>query len=173
MKTAEEILLGSDGDDDQQIDNKQFIKHQAHSLELVEKITRERVFDSVYWKQYCSADNHLNAATIMDLVVKDVKQIGGLWSGSLRPTDFMCLIIKGLLLGVEKEILLVYITQPDFKYLRAYGALLLRLVTKHQQAQEMYALLDSLLLDHRKLRMRNQDGSFSLTHMDVFIDSVS
>jgi len=67
----------------------------------------------------------LTAETILDKVVA-VKYIGGTYGGNLKPTNFMCLLLKMLQLQPEKDIVLEFIRNEDFKYMRALGALYLR-----------------------------------------------
>lgn len=81
----------------------------------------------------------------------------------------MCLVLRLLQLQPAKEIILEYILQEDFKYLRALGAYYWRLVAG---SVEVYQELEPLLLDYRKLRVRLHDGKFSLTTMDQFIDDL-
>ena len=41
--------------------------------------------------------------------------VGGVYGGSIRPTPFLCLILKLLQLAPEKEIIIEYIRNDDFK----------------------------------------------------------
>lgn len=61
-----------------------------------------------------------------------------------------------------------YLNQQDFKYLRALAAFYIRLF---YVSEEVYQLLEPLLGDYRKLRMRSIQG-VTLTYMDEFIDSL-
>lgn len=54
------------------------------------------------------------------------------------------------------------------RYLRALAAFYIRLT---YPAVEVYKLLEPLLADYHKLRIRNMNG-FRLTYMDEFIDSL-
>lgn len=62
-----------------------------------------------------------------------------------------------------------YIIQEDYKYLTALGCFYLRLIG---QPEDVYKCLEPLYQDYRKLRFRNLDGSFSIIHMDEFIDNL-
>ncbi|KAI9470443.1 PRP38 family-domain-containing protein [Zychaea mexicana] len=137
--------------------------HGVDPQRLVEKIIRERIYDSMYWKEHCFG---LTAATLMDKAV-DLTYIGGQYAGQ-HPTEFLCLTLKMLQLQPEKDIVNELIKQEDFKYLRALGAFYLRLVGR---SKEIYLSLEPLLNDPRKLRIREGDG-FSLTYMDEFIDQL-
>jgi hypothetical protein len=73
--------------------------------------------------------------------------------GNLQPTEFICLLLKLLQLLPEKEIIIEFVKQEDFKYLRALGAFYLRLTGK---SKEIYQYLEPLLNDYRKLRARGK-----------------
>lgn len=132
---------------------------------LVEKIIRQRIYGSLYWKQNCFA---VNAATLLDKAVELVA-IGGTVDAMAKPSDFLCLLFKLILIRPQKEIIMEYINQPDFKYIRALGAFYWRLVG---QPIDIYRVLEPLLSDYRKLRVQKSDGSVTLTFMDVFIDDL-
>jgi hypothetical protein len=57
---------------------------------LVEKIIRGRIYDSLYWKESCFA---LTAETIIDRAT-ELKYVGGVVSGLIKPTPFICLVLK-------------------------------------------------------------------------------
>ncbi|KAI8366402.1 Pre-mRNA-splicing factor 38 [Choanephora cucurbitarum] len=137
--------------------------HGRHPLHLVEKIIRERIQGSLYWKEKCYG---LSAATLMDRAV-ELEYIGGLYGGQ-QPTEFLCLTLKLLQLLPERDIIITLIQQEDFKYVRALGAFYLRLTGK---SKEIYQYLEPLLNDYRKLRVRTGDG-FTLSYMDSFIDDL-
>jgi pre-mRNA-splicing factor 38A len=93
--------------------------------------------------------------------------------GNQRPTNFICLLLKLLQIQPEKEILLEYLQAEEFKcvfrtplratystrrrYLRALAALYVRMTFR---AAEVYDLLEPLLKDFRKLRVRNMGQFF-------------
>ncbi|KAI8645130.1 Pre-mRNA-splicing factor 38 [Parasitella parasitica] len=137
--------------------------HGRHPLHLVEKIIRERIQSSLYWKEKCYG---LSAVTLMDRAF-ELEYIGGMY-GNHQPTEFLCLTLKLLALEPEKDIIIELIKQEDNKYLRALGAFYMRLTGK---SKEIYQYLEPLLNDYRKLRVRAGDG-YSLTNMDSFIDSL-
>ncbi|KAH8551607.1 PRP38 family-domain-containing protein [Umbelopsis sp. PMI_123] len=137
--------------------------HGTNPQFLIEKILREKITDSLYWKEHCFA---LTAATVLDKAV-DLRGIGGQQT-SHKPTEFLCLTLKLLQLQPEKEIVIEYIRNEDFKYLRALGAFYLRLVGS---AKEIYLYLEPLLNDYRKLRLQTESGN-EIVHMDEFIDQL-
>lgn len=98
-----------------------------------------------------------------------LKYISGTYGGSRKPSSFLCLVLKLLQLSPEKEIIFEYIKNEDFKYVRLLGAVYLRLVGR---PLEIYQYLEPLLNDFRKVRLRNIDGSFTITHVDEVIDQL-
>jgi len=69
----------------------------------------------------------------------------------------------------EKDIVIEFIKNEDFKYVRALGAYYLRLTGT---SIDCYKYLEPLLNDYRKIREQQRDGNFVLSHMDEFIDSL-
>jgi len=155
---------------------------------LFEKGVRDRITESLYWKEQCFG---LNAATLCDRAA-ELTHIGGTHGYVGKPTPFLCLAFKLIQLVPDKEIILEYLNftddeeEPDdedggakeannigrrageFKYLRALAAFYIRLAWK---PVDIYMTLEPLLSDYRKLKRRTRDG-FILTHMDEFVDDL-
>jgi len=159
----------------------------------VEKILRSKIYQSMYWKEHCFG---LTAESLVEKAV-DLNYLGGTYGGQRKPTNFMCLVLKLLQLQPDKEIVVEFIKNEDYKYVRvlgapprraalrpylcsrpraaltaaapAPGAFYLRLVGK---PLEVYQYLEPLYNDYRKLRLRNADGSFALAHMDEVVDEL-
>nr|CAD2124996.1 unnamed protein product [Meloidogyne enterolobii] len=91
-----------------------------------------------------------------------------LW-GNIKPSPFLCLTLKLLQLQPEKDIVIEFIRQDDFKYIRALGAMYIRLTFN---SVEVYKYLEPLYNDYRKLRYMNRMGKFELLYMDDFIDNL-
>ncbi|MCP9263674.1 Pre-mRNA-splicing factor 38A [Dirofilaria immitis] len=127
---------------------------------LVEKIIRTRIYDSKYWKEECFA--------LTDKGM-ELRYIGGIYAGNVKPTPFLCLCLKMLQIQPEKDIAVEFIRQEEYKYIRALGAMYIRLTFT---SIEIYKYLEPLYNDYRKLRMMNNDGRFEIVHMDEFIDSL-
>ena len=49
----------------------------------------------------------------------ELRYIGGTFSGFIRVTPFLCLLLKMLQLAPEKEIVVEFIKDPEFKYVGA------------------------------------------------------
>ncbi|KAJ7093095.1 PRP38 family-domain-containing protein [Mycena epipterygia] len=137
--------------------------HGQNPQFLVETVIRNRIWESIYWKEHCFA---LTAESLIDKAI-EVRFIGGVY-GNQRPTEFLCLLLKLLQIQPEKEILVEYMRADEFKYLRALAAFYVRMTFR---AVDVYELLEPLLKDYRKLRLRNMAG-YSLTYMDEFIDQL-
>ncbi|KAJ7929366.1 PRP38 family-domain-containing protein [Mycena leptocephala] len=137
--------------------------HGQNPQFLVETVIRNRIWESIYWKEHCFA---LTAESIIDKAI-EVRFIGGVY-GNQRPTEFLCLLLKLLQIQPEKEILVEYMRADEFKYLRALAAFYIRMTFR---AVDVYEMLEPLLKDFRKLRLRNMAG-YSLTYMDEFVDQL-
>ncbi|KAH9608134.1 hypothetical protein KSS87_015584 [Heliosperma pusillum] len=132
---------------------------------LVEKIVRSKVYQHTYWKEQCFG---LTAETLVDKAM-ELDHVGGTYGGNRKPTPFVCLVLKMLQIQPEKDIVVEFIKNEDYKYVRILGAFYLRLTGTDT---DVYLYLEPLYNDYRKLRMKNQDGHFSLTHVDEFIDDL-
>ncbi|VDM44818.1 unnamed protein product [Toxocara canis] len=119
---------------------------------LVEKIIRTRIYDSKYWKEECFA---LTAELVVDKGM-ELRYVGGIYAGNVKPTPFLCLSLKLLQIQPEKDIIVEFIRQEDYKYIRALGAMYLRLTFS---SIEVYKYLEPLYNDYRKLRYMNKEGS--------------
>ena len=138
--------------------------HDTNPAHLLEKAVRDRIVDSYYWKEQCFA---INEATICDRAV-GMTFIGGTY-GQQKPTAFLCLALKLLQLLPDRNIVLEYLYQEEFKYLSALAAFYVRLTF---DPVDVYTTLEPLLGDYRKLRRRTKDGSYFLTFMDQFVDDL-
>lgn len=87
---------------------------------LVEKILRMKIYNSTYWKERCFG---LTAETLVDEAVS-LKYIGGTFGGARKPTDFMCLVLKLLQIQPDREIVVEFIKNEDYKYVRLLGTCL-------------------------------------------------
>ena len=173
-------------------------KHPLLCLQnMIEKILRMKIYDSTYWKEHCFA---LTAEAVVDKAV-DINSLGGTYGGARKPSKFVCLLLKLLQLQPDKEIIIEFIKNDDYKYVRLLGKSLTSLITPYcistshagvlddmytlQQnfagafymrlvgrPIEVYNYLEPLYNDFRKLRMHNQDGSYALSHVDVVIDQM-
>ncbi|KAF8582198.1 PRP38-domain-containing protein [Ramaria rubella] len=137
--------------------------HGQNPQFLVEYVIRSRIYESAYWKEHCFA---LTAEALIDKAIA-LKSIGGVY-GNQKPTEFMCLLLKLLQIQPEKEILVEYLLVDEFKYLRALAVMYIRMTFR---AVDVYDLLEPLLKDYRKIRLRSMAG-YTLTFMDEFVDQL-
>jgi hypothetical protein len=138
--------------------------HGTNPQNLLEKILRLRIYQSRFWKESCFG---LTAATLIDKAAA-LDHVGTTFSANAKPTPFICLLLKLLQIQPAQSIILEYVLQDDYKYLRALGAFYLRLTAR---APDVYAYLEPLLNDFRKLAVRTPAG-WHLTHMDEFVDEL-
>lgn len=132
---------------------------------LVEKILRSKIYQHTYWKEQCFG---LTAETLVDKAM-ELDHLGGTYGGNRKPTPFMCLVMKMLQIQPEKEIVIEFIKNDDYKYVRILGAFYLRLTGSDT---DVYHYLEPLYNDYRKLRRKLPDGQFALTHVDEVIDEL-
>jgi len=132
---------------------------------LIEKIIRSRIYESRYWKEECFA---LTAELLVDKALQ-LKYIGGTTAAHVKPTPFLCLLCKMLQIQPEKDIVIEFIKQDEFKYVRCLGAMYLRLTGN---SVECYKYLEELLADFRRVKTMNKMGAFESSHIDEFIDSL-
>ncbi|KAF2879330.1 hypothetical protein ILUMI_26841 [Ignelater luminosus] len=139
--------------------------HGTNPQYLIEKIIRSRIYDSKYWKEECFA---LTAELLVDRAM-ELRYIGGVYGGNIKPTPFLCLTLKMLQIQPEKDIVVEFIKNEEFKYVRALGAYYMRLTGS---SLDCYKYLEPLYNDNRKLRRQNRSAEFELVHMDEFIDEL-
>jgi pre-mRNA-splicing factor 38A len=133
---------------------------------LIEKIIRERIYSSRYWKEKCFG---LNVESILDRAVQ-LNHLGGIYGGNQKPTDFICLLLKLLQLQPSEEIIQTLIEAEEHKYLRCLASFYLRITGS---PVKIYTTLEScLLIDFRKIRIRKGDGSFALMRIDEFAEKL-
>jgi len=132
---------------------------------LIEKIIRSRIYDSRYWKEECFA---LSAELLVDKAM-ELKYVGGVYSGNIKPSPFLCLVLKMLQIQPDKDIIVEFIRNEDFKYVRSLGAYYMRLTGS---SLDCYKYLEPLLNDYRKIKFQKRDGTFHLSHVDEFIDEL-
>lgn len=99
----------------------------------------------------------------------EIRYVGGVFGGNIKPTPFLCLTLKMLQIQPEKDIVVEFIKNEEFKYVRALGAFYLRLTGT---SIDVYKYLEPLYNDNRKLRNQNRNGQFEIMHMDEYIDEL-
>ena len=61
------------------------------------------------------------------------------------------------------------INNKSFKYVTALGCFYFRLT---QKGKDVYPVLEDLYSDYRKIRLREMEGNFSITHIDEIIEDL-
>jgi hypothetical protein len=62
-------------------------------------------------------DFYRNLAELMVDKAMELKYAGGVFGGNIKPTPFLCLILKMLQIQPEKDIIVEFIRNGDFKYM--------------------------------------------------------
>ncbi|GAB9471801.1 Pre-mrna-splicing factor 38a [Globisporangium polare] len=138
--------------------------HGVNPQHLIEKIMRNRIYASVYWKEQCFG---LTSETLVDKAI-ELAYFGGTFGGNQQPTPFLCLLLKMLQLQPEIEVVREFIQNEEYKYVTVLGAVYLRLVGK---PLDVYAMLEPMYSDYRKIRKRNVIG-WEITHVDEIVDAL-
>ncbi|NWY29568.1 PR38A factor, partial [Pheucticus melanocephalus] len=141
--------------------------HGTNPQYLVEKIIRTRIYESKE-PALTARPVPLAAELVVDKAM-ELKYVGGVYGGNIKPTPFLCLTLKMLQIQPEKDIIVEFIKNEDFKYVRMLGALYMRLTGT---AIDCYKYLEPLYNDYRKIKSQNRNGEFELMHVDEFIDEL-
>ena len=139
--------------------------HGSDPQHLVEKIVRLRIYESRFWKERCFG---LTVVGVVDEAERSLDYVGGVYGASVKPTPFLCLVLKLLQIQPSEAIVAELVAQTASKYLRALAAFYARLTLR---AAHCRALLEPLLADRRKLARRTAAG-WALTHVDELADEL-
>ena len=85
--------------------------HGTNPQNMIEKILRNRIYAHNWWKEHCFG---LTAETLVDKAMM-LDHIGGTYGGNRKPTKFMCLVLKMLQIQPEKDIVVEFIKNEDYK----------------------------------------------------------
>ncbi|KAG7813404.1 hypothetical protein KL921_000950 [Ogataea angusta] len=139
--------------------------HGVHPVFLIEKILRERIFDSQYWKRECQ---HADLLVLLDRGA-ELEQIGTYANaGRTLPTPFICLLLRLLQLQPAADIIDHLLVQTDFVYLTALAALYARITC---QSVIVYQKLEPLLADERRLNIIDSQTVKSIS-LGQYIDEL-
>jgi len=100
--------------------------HGTNPQNLIEKITRSKIYDMPFWKEKCFG---VSAEALVDLAM-ELRMYGGIYGGNNKATDFLCLTLKMLQIQPDKEIVVEFIKNEDYKYVRLLGRGLHSLTSK-------------------------------------------
>ncbi|CAH2350889.1 pre-mRNA-splicing factor 38 [[Candida] railenensis] len=118
---------------------------------IVERIVRDRILDSLFYKQYLYLTNE---STILPIIIQNVKYLAGT-DAMGRPSPFICCLLRLLELKPSREIVELCLNQSQFKYLTAIMLTYVRFAFATTEGDvEIYQLLESFYPDYRKLRFQ-------------------
>ena len=63
---------------------------------------------------YCHVTCISTAELLVDKAM-DLDHVGGVFGGNIKPTPFLCLILKMLQIQPSKDIIIEFIKNPDYK----------------------------------------------------------
>lgn len=130
---------------------------------LLEYITRQKIYDSRYWKEECFG---LTVADVLEKAATSLTCIGGTMGPNQQPTKFLCLTLKLLQILPDTETIVEdFIQQNHFKYVRVLGSFYLRLTGR---PSDIYQALEPLYGDFSKLKVRERQ-EWKLTYMDQVV----
>ncbi len=58
----------------------------------------------------------------------ELKFVGGVYGGNIKPTPFLCLALKMLQIQPEKDIIVEFIKNEDFKFVCKYCSICIQFV---------------------------------------------
>ena len=135
--------------------------HGVNPQNLLEKILRDKIFETAYWKEHCFA---LTAATLVDKAM-DLREAGATEGQLRRPLPFIMLVLRMLQIRPEPDIVLELVRNEDFRYVRLLGAFYWRLVAA---PAAVYRVLEPLLADYRRVVCADMHGR-TMRHVDEVV----
>ncbi len=139
--------------------------HGTNPQNLIESITRNKIYNNIYWKTSCFG---LSSSTLLEKAV-ELKYIAGNYGPLHTPSPFICLALKLLQIAPPMDVVFGYIKDDAFKYLRALGCFYLRLVGS---PLDIYRHLEPCLEDPRRLNVRTVGvgaAEWEQTTVDQFV----
>ena len=85
--------------------------HGVNPQHLIEKIMRNRIHSSLYWKEHCFG---LTCETLVDKAI-ELEYFAGTFGGNQQPAPFLCLLLKMLQLQPEIEVVKEFIENEEYK----------------------------------------------------------
>lgn len=135
--------------------------HGVNPQNLLEKILRDKIFETAYWKEHCFA---LTAATLVDKAM-DLREAGATEGQLRRPLPFIMLVLRMLQIQPGPDIVLELVRNEDFRYVRLLGAFYWRLVAA---PAAVYRVLEPLLRDYRRVVCADMHGR-TMRHVDEVV----
>jgi len=139
--------------------------HGTNPQNLIDYITRQKIYSTTFWKEECFG---LNAQDIAAKAATRVNCLGGSYGGNSQPCRFLCMVLKMLQIGIDDDILEEFIQNEDFKYVRLMGMFYLRLTAR---PADIYERLEPFYADYRKIRHRLTNG-WEVIHVDEYVHTL-
>ncbi|KAK8871089.1 Pre-mRNA-splicing factor 38A [Tritrichomonas musculus] len=132
---------------------------------LLDPKTRHKIYESVFWLQYCFG---VNLVTLVDRA-QLLQGVGGLYGQLKAPCNFLCLFLKLLELEPSEEVIRQMLNTKSWqmKNLRLLAALYVRFT---YPCEQVYLILEPLLQQYNKVAILKNDG-WEITYFDVVIQS--
>lgn len=138
--------------------------HGVNPVMLIEKIIREKIQDTGYYKMHCYKIDLLKYIE----KAAEVQLVSGLNSNGY-PSHFQCLLLKLLQLQPSPEIIEEFLQQKYFKYLTCLALFYARLC---YSSKDVYLNLEPFYQDYRKIRFRSANGEVILYHIDELVNDL-
>lgn len=135
--------------------------HGVNQQNLLEKILRDKIFETAYWKEHCFA---LTAATLVDKAMA-LREAGATEGQLRRPLPFIMLVLRMLQIRPDAAIVRELVRNEDFRYVRLLGAFYWRLVAA---PADVYRVLEPLLGDYRRVVCADMHGR-TMRHVDEVV----
>jgi pre-mRNA-splicing factor 38A len=143
-------------------------KRSVHNMapqHLIDTITRHKIYNSVYWQQFCFG---LNLITFIDRT-QMLQGVGGLYGHKKQPCNFYCLFLKLLELEPSESVISHFLSTRTWqmKYLRLIAALYVRFTFSPDL---IYITLEPFLTHYNQIAVLHNDG-YQLSHFDEVIQN--
>lgn len=132
---------------------------------LLDPKTRHKIYESVFWLQYCFG---VNLVTFVDRA-QLIRGVGGLYGQHKAPSNFLCLFLKLLELEPSEEVIQNMLNTKcwQMKHLRLLAALYVRFT---YPCERVYLILEPLLQQYNKVAILKTDG-WEMSYFDLIIQS--
>jgi pre-mRNA-splicing factor 38A len=130
---------------------------------LIDTITRHKIYNSVYWQQYCFG---VNLVTFVDRS-QHITGIGGLYGHMKQPCDFYCLFLKLLELEPSEQVIEFFLSTRawQMKHLRMLAAMYVRFA---YPPELVYITLEPFLCHYNQIAVL-RDSGYEVQHFDEVI----
>lgn len=132
---------------------------------LLDPKTRHKIYNSVYWMQYCFG---VNLVTFVDRA-QMLQGVGGLYGPLKLPCNFLCLFLKLLELEPSHQAILYMLNCKcwQMKHLQLLAAFYVRFTFPCEQ---VYLNLEPMLQQYNQIAIMKTNG-WELSYFDLIIQS--